>query len=239
MNPEERGSVGMKFKGYYLSVTLACVVLGLLLSVQFKTQQNVQNNLMLQRSEDLATIVNNLDESRRVLQAELRDLRNKQAAYNNSGDGTEALANLQSEIEKMAIVAGTARVRGPGVVVNLKGKDGAQELGVLTVVNELWAAGAEGIAVNGYRIGMNTGIDWAGRDGGVIIGNSRPQSPPYVVTAIGDPATLESALMMTGGITDQLLVFGMEMEIDQKLDIELPPVKSYRLEQAKPVKESE
>ncbi|MFL6136819.1 MAG: DUF881 domain-containing protein [Frankiaceae bacterium] len=55
------------------------------------------------------------------------------------------------------------------------------------VVNALWAAGAEAIAVNGQRITALSSIREAGD---AILVDLRPLSPPYRVVALGDPDAL-------------------------------------------------
>ncbi|MFI5428399.1 DUF881 domain-containing protein [Aeromicrobium sp. UC242_57] len=55
------------------------------------------------------------------------------------------------------------------------------------LVNGLWYAGAEAVAINGNRIGSLSAIRTAA---GVIKVNYRGIVPPYVVEAIGDKETL-------------------------------------------------
>ena len=69
------------------------------------------------------------------------------------------------------------------------------------MVNELRAAGAEAFAVNDQRIVATTAIRCVGP---AIQVNSVPLTPPYKIRAIGDPATLSSALALPGGIAEQL-----------------------------------
>ena len=59
------------------------------------------------------------------------------------------------------------------------------------VVNGLWAAGADAIAVNEQRLGTTTAIRSAGQ---AILVGYRPLTPPYVVHAIGDPVRLQAGL---------------------------------------------
>jgi uncharacterized protein YlxW (UPF0749 family) len=59
------------------------------------------------------------------------------------------------------------------------------------VVNALWSAGAEAVAINDSRLVATTPIRAAG---GTIVVNFRPLSPPYRVTAVGaDRAAFESS----------------------------------------------
>ncbi|ASK64536.1 hypothetical protein CFK39_00275 [Brachybacterium avium] len=56
-------------------------------------------------------------------------------------------------------------------------------------VNGLWAAGAEAIAVNGQRVGPTTAIRTAGS---AVLVDFSPLSPPYRITALGDPQQLRT-----------------------------------------------
>ena len=98
-------------------------------------------------------------------------------------------------------VAGTRAVTGPGVVVDIDNAEGGDasgssasvlDLDVQQVVNGLWAAGAEAVAVNGQRVTALTAIRSAND---VILVNFRPLSPPYEVSAIGDSRTLGSRFL--------------------------------------------
>jgi uncharacterized protein YlxW (UPF0749 family) len=57
------------------------------------------------------------------------------------------------------------------------------------VVNGLWAAGAEAIAINGHRLTALSAIRSAGA---AILVDFRPLVPPYVVEAVGDPSGLQA-----------------------------------------------
>jgi uncharacterized protein YlxW (UPF0749 family) len=56
-----------------------------------------------------------------------------------------------------------------------------------SVVNALWAAGAEAIAINDERLAPTTTIRAAGE---AILVDLRPVTSPYTIKAIGDPDTL-------------------------------------------------
>ncbi len=59
------------------------------------------------------------------------------------------------------------------------------------VVNALWRAGAEAIAVNGRRVIGTTAIRKAGS---AILVNYRAVSSPYRIVALGDPEALNRRL---------------------------------------------
>lgn len=59
------------------------------------------------------------------------------------------------------------------------------------VLNALWAGGADAVTVQGHRVGPATDIRCVGN---VLLLDGYTYSPPYVLTAIGDPGGLRTAL---------------------------------------------
>jgi uncharacterized protein YlxW (UPF0749 family) len=107
---------------------------------------------------------------------------------------------LRESIAVTQGIAGTRSVTGPGIVVEINADgDGGPEpqesvldLDIQQVVNGLWAAGAEAVAVNGQRV---TGLTAIRSANNVILVNFRPLNPPYEVSAIGDARTLGSRFL--------------------------------------------
>ena len=58
-------------------------------------------------------------------------------------------------------------------------------------MNALWSAGAEAMTVQGVRVTSRTVIRCIGN---VILVDGTSYSPPYVIQAIGDPATLRATV---------------------------------------------
>jgi uncharacterized protein YlxW (UPF0749 family) len=106
-----------------------------------------------------------------------------------------------------------------------------------TLVNELWATGAEAISINDQRVVSRTSIRCAGP---TILVNSERIMPPYVVKALGPPQDLEAALRMQGGFMTSMMGFvekGVQVKIDPQQEILIPDYKGsliYRY--AKPVR---
>ena len=59
---------------WQLSITVVLLVLGILLSLQFKTQQDILESLAKQKTEDLAVMWKSLNEKRNKLENEIRVL---------------------------------------------------------------------------------------------------------------------------------------------------------------------
>ncbi len=121
------------------------------------------------------------------LRATTTSLRSQALA--SSADGAALARQLAAE----EVVAGISPASGPGLRVVLSDSTGAAagnrilDRDLQTVVNALWAAGAEAVAVDGERLTAQSAIRQAGS---AILVNFQPLSPPYEVTAIGDPVEL-------------------------------------------------
>ena len=92
----------------------------------------------------------------------------------------------------------------------------------MKVINELRAAGAEALSVNGQRLTGTSEIRCAGPT--LSVNNVR-SAPPFEVRAIGDTHALEQALKMRGGVADTLKVWGIELVIETADDIYIPAYK--------------
>ena len=86
-------------------------------------------------------------------------------------------------------------------------------------LNELRAAGAEALSINGERILATSEIRCAGP---TISINNTKKAAPFEIKVIGDPDTLENALKMPGGAVDQSAFYGIDVSIKKsnKLMIE-------------------
>jgi uncharacterized protein YlxW (UPF0749 family) len=117
-------------------------------------------------------------------------------------------ALLSAQARRLGLAAGEVAATGPGLRVTLDDAPTAQEavggdpradadfdMGVLfdsdlqIVVNGLWAAGAESIAVNGQRLTALSAIRSAGR---AILVDFRALARPYEISAIGDPERMQA-----------------------------------------------
>ena len=128
-----------------------------------------------------------------------------------AGQGGAAVTkDLNSRLEKARIAAGLVPMSGPGLVIQLSDStaavppDGnardylASGRDVLAVVEELWMAGAEAIAVNGERVTVATAIVDIG---GSVLVNSAYVTAPYQISAIG-PGDMFERLGRAPGFVD-------------------------------------
>ncbi|MEU7618982.1 DUF881 domain-containing protein [Micromonospora rifamycinica] len=159
-----------------------------------------------------------------------------------SGSQAARLRNLEAG-------TGLGRVRGDGVVVRLAdaptpddgavtGDSGAGPSRVIysdlqKIANDLWAAGAEAISINGQRLTATSTIRSAGA---AILVDFRPVTSPYEVSAIG-PRSLRdrfddsrSAYLMRRVARDT----GLSFEVREVDDLTLPAAPEPRLRYAEP-----
>lgn len=151
-----------------------------------------------------ATLIAQIDDGRAEVDALQREIRTLADARSAAEERNQTLAaqsqDLEARVRRLEVVTGFAPVRGEGVritVTNPQSDDPNDEVrdeDLATLVDGLWEAGAEAIAVNGVRLTALSGIRNTGR---AVFVNSEPVTPPYVVEAIGDNATLQSRLLDT------------------------------------------
>lgn len=140
--------------------------------------------------------------------------------------------------------AGLTAVQGPGLAVTLTDapppEDGGDNLGrildrdIQSVVNELWAAGAEAVSIDGQRLGPTTSIRSAGQ---AILVDFRPVTNPYVIEAIGPRDMFDRLLESRAGRTlaSYVSAFGLGLDVVQQEQLNLLPGTGAVITQAEPV----
>lgn len=155
-----------------------------------------------------ATLISQIEERRDDVSEQQRrivTLQEQTVALQDRIDQLTSAGQVASaRIQRVGAVAGFVAVAGPGVRVTVDDAPGGElvrDRDLRPLVNGLWEAGAEAIAVNGQRLTAGSAIRNSG-NAIRITGNNRSLSPPYVVTAIGDEDTLQADLMeTTSGLT--------------------------------------
>jgi len=216
----------MKLKRFHWALVLVSIILGVMLAMQFRVTRDIQQNDAIKRMQDLSNQVAQMKKERDVLQAQVTRMR---ARLDSLSTGS-LTPQMKEELNRVEILAGFTELTGPGLEVTLKDSDVSLKPGdnpnryvvhdedILKVVNELKAAGAEAIAVNGQRFISSTEISCSGP---IIRINKKPLAPPFVITAIGNPDTMESALRMKGGVKDYLQYFGIQVSM-KKTQVTVP-----------------
>jgi uncharacterized protein YlxW (UPF0749 family) len=193
--------------------------------VRYTTQERsplVETATQLQRRQD--------DLKKRILQ-----LREQIQLTEQAGEGSAVLVSqLNDQLQDARIAAGLIPLTGTGIVLQLEdsvepvapGADQADYLvgarDLRSVVEELWAAGAEAIAVNGERITPTTAIIDVGPS---ILVNAAYLAAPYQVTALG-PDDLYPRLGASPGFVDLIRTraqgFGIQVGIAEPEAVDIP-----------------
>ena len=200
----------------FKKLVLASLAILIALQIWQTFSLNVSNSLVNDLSARLVQVEIERDELKLKLQA---------AEKLSQVDSSELMADLKFAACMTALV-------GEGVIITLHDSDKAAKLGenenayiihdddLLRVVNELRAAGAEAVAINGQRLTALSEIRCAGPT--LSVNNVR-SSAPFEICAIGDKKTLNNAITMRGGIVDTLAVWKIKVEVETSDEIVIPP----------------
>jgi len=94
------------------------------------------------------------------------------------------------------------------------------EIMSIKIQDQLRAAGAEAISVNGQRL---TGVSEIRCAGPTLSVNNVRSSAPFEIRAIGEKKSLENSLRMRGGVVETLGVWGIQLDITASDDVYIPP----------------
>ena len=222
-------------------IALVCVLIGFMVAVQFRTAQDAKGSLSQQRIEEISDRLLQTEHERDELSEELHKMQTAAASTDN-----------QQDKDLLRYRAALVPLEGEGVIVRMDDSTKPAKAGenpnlyvihdddLLRVVNELRAAGAEAIAINGQRLTGTSEIRCAGPT--LSVNNVRSYAP-FEIRAIGDKKSLENALRMRGGVAETLGVWGIQLDIKASNDVYIPPYRgsirqSYARETAEREEES-
>lgn len=232
--------------GRSLALILVGVCLGLLLQVRVYAPADPTVESTFEQVR-VRTAIQQLEKEQLDLKEAIGHLRTQLERYQQlAASETETLRELRDELTIQRMRVGLVALRGPGVVVSLDDSDATalppdadinpyivHEYDLRDVVNLLWLAGAEAVAVNDERIVTSTSIYCVGS---TIMVNDTRLSPPYLVRAIGDPAALYAVAMdptYLGDLRRRVQRHGLKLTIDWRQEVTLPAYKgSFAFEYA-------
>lgn len=183
------------------------ILLGVLVMIQWVSYKKVA---AITARDTAANIFSELT----ILKNTNQNLREEIEALNNQLDKSSnrflAHQAILEEIEKNWLLTGEREVQGPGIKINIRAN--IEAIWLVDLVNELWSAGAEAIAVNGIRLTSET-IGFEPVQGNQIILGEYLLSQPYKIEAIGDKQILEQALTQAGGMVGRIKAAYPEVKI--------------------------
>lgn len=156
------------------------------------------------RSVELVELIRAEQQRNAGLEADVADLSAEVEAYEAaSAADAQVVSRLQRRVDRVLAPSGMTAVRGPGLAVTLSDSSletppsgnvndlVIHEQDLQAVINALWAGGTEAMTVNDQRILATTAIRCVGN---TLLLHGNVYSPPYEITAVGEPAALQSAL---------------------------------------------
>lgn len=214
-----------------ISVLVICAILGFALSMQLKSvyKNELSTNTTI-RTEELRRMLTTEKEKNASLQEQILQMQETIDTYRTSIEQTgSTYQGMEMELENAKKLAGLTDVYGPGITVTLDDANGVNVVGpaeyyiihdsdVRALVNELLAAGAEAVSINGERVVATTAIRCVGPT--ILVNNVR-SSVPFVIKAIGDPLVLEAAMNMNGGIVSELRYYQNKVTIQRSDRIDM------------------
>lgn len=227
-----------KLEGVNVTICIVCFLLALCYTVQVRTISISESDILrLKKENELRDEIEQWKVVYEDQTEKIKDLNQKIEEYKNSVAKTDDMvALIKKDLDESNILAGITSVKGSGITVTLDDTAAIEEINqlagynnpnvyiihdtdILSIINELSAAGAEAFSVNGQRILANTAIRCVGP---LIQINGVNLSAPYVISAIGKPETMVGALNLRGGIVSEMRTDNISVTIEKHEEIIIP-----------------
>lgn len=197
-----------------IMIAISCFVLSLVMCMQFKIVKQTDITLIeAMREEELKSELANFKQLYKQAEEQYQEKLLKLNEYREKEESEEESEKLiANELIQSTMYLGKTDVKGEGIIITIKDIDeltiegenidpiSAEDL--LIIVDYLRLAGAEAISINEERIiNMSEIVDISSY---IIFVNQQRILSPYVIKAIGNPATLESTLLGNGGYIEEL-----------------------------------
>lgn len=219
---------------WQLTLGAALLGLGFLVAAQLAAQ-GPRVRYTTQERTPLVETATELQAQQEELKAAILDLRARIQETEQAGEGSAAVVrDLNDQLQAARVAAGLIPLTGTGIVLQLEDSIepvapdaneadylvGARD--VRTLVEELWVAGAEAIAINGERITPSSAVIDIGPS---VLVNSAYLASPYQITALG-PADLYGRLAASPGFIDFIRAraqsYGIRVAFAEPETVEIP-----------------
>lgn len=232
----------------YATLVVAGLTVGLLLSLVDRPDFWSGGPALGNESARIQLSIAHLEEEQQSLRTELAALRQRLAQQQQeAAANTDRLRALTSELDRQQLLAGLEPVRGPGVLVTLDdsaveippGADAnayiIHEYELRDIVNLLWMAGSEAIAINDERLVNHSSIYCVGST--VMVNNAR-LSPPYQIRALGNPRVQQDYLRNPSylqDLKDKQRLYGLLFSVQGMASVEVPAYRGgFLMQYARP-----
>jgi uncharacterized protein YlxW (UPF0749 family) len=222
--------------GWSLLVPVVLLLAGMLFTTTATTANGT--DLRNDRRPELTSLIAERKHNVAMDDARASALRRQIESQTGSQAGSDArVAEQRARAQAQLGSAGLVAVHGTGLTVRLndapRRPDGTRPAGspddlvvhqqdVQAVVNALWSGGAEAMSIMGVRVISTSAVRCVGN---TLLLDGRVYSPPFAVTAIGDPVVLQRALDASDGVRafrDAAADFGLGYEVKVEGDVTVP-----------------
>jgi uncharacterized protein YlxW (UPF0749 family) len=219
---------------WQVTLGVALLAMGFLIAAQMASEGPRVQYTTQERTPLVATVLD-LQAQQDNLKKQVLDGRTAIGQLEAAGEGGAAVTkDLNGQLEAARIAAGLVALSGPGIVIQLSDSNLAVPADgndrdylvsgqdVETVIEQLWLAGVEGVAVNGERVVISTAIVDIG---GSVLVNSAYVTAPYQVTAIAPAGVLDRLTAQpafVGFIRARAETFGIGVQYATPDSVDLP-----------------
>ncbi len=204
---------------------LALILVSFLLGLGLVAQMRGRRGQVVEvPSEEQAALIGSLVVANADLRREVQKLEGERQAYDKASQRA-VIPQMVEELGRMRIINGTVEVAGGGVQVTVGA--GVNVVDLQDLLNEIRNVGAEAICLNGVRLTIRSAL--VADQAGVLVDGRRIE-PPFVFQAVGEPATMATALNRRGGVLDLLrgTYEGLELEVETVPLMVLPAVRQEK-----------
>jgi uncharacterized protein YlxW (UPF0749 family) len=219
----------MKEKKSQLLLGLVCIVLGLILSYQWKS---TYENLYTKSNRDYSNLANQLDtlkKQRDERVAVLQGYKNKIDVYERKAvSSNKTTKALKDKIDELRLISGLVDVHGEGIIISITPitdmRSGeispiAKE-DIIEIINDLNSAGAEAISINDQRYTDMTRIEDVA-NGILINGVKFGLTQVFTIKAIGNPDELNNIIKLPDNSLDVLKDSGFDIKISSESKVRI------------------
>ncbi|MEF2527499.1 MULTISPECIES: DUF881 domain-containing protein [Streptomyces] len=226
-----------RFRAVRLLTAAVFALAGLIFVTSFNTSKgtNIRTDASLLRLTDL---IHERSQNNALLEQSTAAARGRVEALADRDDGSTRAEDAR--LAALRATAGLEALSGKGLTVTLNDAPPnataripnipepqpndlvIHQQDLQAVVNALWQGGAQGIQVMDQRLISTSAVRCVGN---TLILQGRVYSPPYKVSAVGDPAALRRALAASPALQNyQMYVaaYGLGWKVDEHRELKLP-----------------
>ena len=228
----------MKLNSKNILIGLICFLFFFMVTAQVRTiRVNTTDILRLKKENELRDEITQWKDVYDTATEKINELNTQIEEYQIAATEDDKTVELiKNELDNTKLLAGLGSVHGQGITITLDDTEALTQIAkdagyydpnvyiihdsdLVMVVNELLAADAEAVSINGQRI---TGLTSIRCTGPQVEINDIKTVAPFKISAIGESTKLRASLNLRGGIIDNIKADGISVTIEENEDIIVP-----------------